>query len=231
MGAGLGFLWLFSRAHRDPAPTVGPQPVRRAMTFLLVSFVISYVVAMVRPIPFLERSAADLGLVTLFAWAGVVYFTNDSIGSVARFLDLCRYVTFGGAAVAGLGVVQFLTGQQWSDRIRIPGLSENSAFVALSVREGFNRPTGTALHPIEFGAVLTMILPLALALALSDKGRSAVRRWVPPLLILAGITLSISRSAILGAVVGLAILLVTLPARTVRSLLAAGGGLRDAWCS
>ena len=202
---------------------MGPQPVRRAITVLLVAFLISYVAANMRAIPMIERSAADLGLVTLLAWAGVVYFTHDAVPSVARLLDLSRYVTFGGACLAALGLVQFVTGQQWSDKIVIPGLTENSTFGSITLREGFNRPFGTALHPIEFGAVLTMILPLALALALSDTSRSVVRRWCPPTLILAAIAVSISRSAILGAVVGLVILATTLPGRTVRALSLAGG--------
>jgi O-antigen ligase len=221
LGTGCAFLWIFAMVHREPIPATGPQPVRVAMGVLLTAFLISYVAAMVRPIAADERAAADLGLVTLVAWSGVLFFAHDMIPSVERFLDLCRHLTTGGAALAGVGIVQFVTGQQWVDRIQVPGLSENSSFAAITMREGFHRPTGTALHPIEFGAVLTMLLPLALALALSDTGRSAVRRWAPPVLIITAITLSVSRSAILGAVVGVIVFASTLSARTIRTLLAA----------
>ena len=46
-------------------------------------------------------------------------------------------------------------------------------------REGLTRPAGTTIHPIEFGAVLTMILPIALHYALHDKYRSKLARWFP----------------------------------------------------
>lgn len=225
LGIGCGFTWIFARIHRDPVPTVGRQPVRTAMAMLLAAFLISYVAAMMRPIPVDEHAAADLALVTLAAWSGILFFVHDSAHSVSRFLDLCRYVVAGCTAIAGLGIVQFVTGQPWVDRIHVPGLSENSSFGSIGLRDGFHRPMGTALHPIEFGAVLTMVLPLALALALSETNRTAVRRWLPPALIAFAVTLSVSRSAILGAAVGSVVFISTLSAPTIRTLSAAAAGL------
>ena len=220
LGAGCGFLWAFSRVDRDARSDVGSHPVRRALAALLIAFMLSYISGMSRAIDPAETRSADLGLITLMSWAGLLLFTHDCIPSRSRLVDLARYVTIGGACVAALGIAQFVTGQEIVDKLHIPGLTENSTFVALSMREGFNRPTGTALHPIEFGAVLTMVLPIALALALSETRRGPLARWSPAVLIMAAITLSVSRSAILGAAVGLVVFAATLPAPVVRRLAA-----------
>ena len=75
---------------------------------------------------------------------------------------LLRRLTYLGGAIASLGLLQFATGQPFTNYIQIPGLSINNELVSVLNRGGLVRPAGTAIHPIEFGAVLTMILPLAL---------------------------------------------------------------------
>jgi O-antigen ligase len=68
-------------------------------------------------------------------------------------------------------------------------------------RNGFRRPAGTASHPIEFGCVIAMVLPVALHLARFDRARSATRRWLPLAAILAGVPVAVSRSAVVCALV------------------------------
>lgn len=221
LGAGLGLLWAFDRLNLGRrARLKGGHPVRSGLAVVAICILVTYVLAMSRPLELGESRTADLGLVTLVSWSGVLLFTHDCIPSRERLLTLARYVCVGGACVAAFGLVQFGTGKEWVNLLHIPGLSENSGFTALGIREGFNRPSGTALHPIEFGAVITMILPVALALALSDTRRSVVRRWTPPLLIAPAVMVSVSRSAIVGAVVGCLVLAAALPWRTVVKLAA-----------
>jgi O-antigen ligase len=70
--------------------------------------------------------------------------------------------------------------------------------------------------------VITMLLPLALTLAMQTDGRSPLRRWFPVVAMAGAIPITISRSAIVGAIVGVAVLLPTLP-RSARRLVILGG--------
>ena len=56
-----------------------------------------------------------------------------------------------------------------------------------------------------------MVLPLALALAMADRERSALRRWMPVAVLLACLPLSISRSTLLAGTVGLVLVVATWP--------------------
>jgi O-antigen ligase len=116
-----------------------------------------------------------------------------------------------GGVVATLGLIQFFTGGSYTEYLRLPGLIENGVLISVGEREGFLRPAGTARHPIEFAVVLTMILPIALHYAAVDKHRSTVARWWPVGALALALPISVSRSAIVGLCVGLAVLLPTWP--------------------
>jgi O-antigen ligase len=115
-----------------------------------------------------------------------------------------RFLVVGAAAVAALSVVQFMSGETLVNQIEIPGLSRNSA-LDLGARQGLARPSGTATHPIEFAALLSMVVPIAI---MDAKGRDhlRVRHFLPVALLVLGVALSLSRTAIL--CVGLALVLI-----------------------
>ena len=213
----LGGVWyLWYRVQRPQSIDLGPQPVRAAFLMFAAALCASYIASMIRPISDGELSTADLGLVSIVGWVGVVLVANDGITSLDRMLALLRRVSAMGGALAALGIVQFVSGQALTDRIEIPGLTVNTVYFGVAVREGFTRPAGTAVHPIEFGVVLTAILPIALVCAMIMTNRSWVQRWYPVLAIAAAIPLSISRSAILGTIVSWAVLLPAWPKRARR---------------
>ncbi len=162
---------------------------------------------MVRPISDGEINTADIGLISLVGWMGVLLLANDGIPNFGRLLLLLRRIAAMGGALATLGVVQFITGNPLTDLIDIPGLTANIAYSGVAAREGFTRPAGTAVHPIEFGVVLCAILPIAITCAMTMRDRFWLRRWYPVAAIAIAIPLSISRSAIIGTVVCLAVLL------------------------
>ena len=216
---GLGCLlwWLFAHLCR-PFPTrFGWQPVRAGLIAFALAVLASYVQACVRPIDPIEFSSATLALVLLGGWAGVLLVANDGIRDIERLLTLVRRVVALGACMAALGITQFVTHQPLVDRISIPGLVANHTGFGLTMREGFTRPAGTATHPIEYGAVVTMLLPLALALAMGDRSRSGLRRWLPVALMAACVPLSISRSALLASAVGTIIVLASWPPKARRT--------------
>ena len=206
VGIALALWWTANRLANLHDRKLGSQPVRRAVLVLAAAIMTSYVVATRRPISPPELRSADMGLLTLCGWLGIVLVLSDALGSLARLEVLLRRVTVLGGGLAGLGILQFSTGRSYLNYFQVPGLVQNSAMTVITDRSGFNRPAGTALHPIEFGVVLTMVLPFALHFALMDAHRSMLRRWWPVAAIAVALPIAISRSAIIGSVVGLAVL-------------------------
>lgn len=194
------------------------RPVRRgvrrlsslhvAILLLAAAIAISYTMAQTRAIDGAEARSADIAVLVLLGWIGLAFSAMDFIPTRALLDVLLRRLVLAGALLATLGIIQFATKQPLTNYIEIPGLHSNSALNSVYERGGLARPAGTALHPLEFAAVLTMMLPVALHLAVTDDGRSAFRRWYPVAVIAAAVPLSISRSAIVSAAV---VLLVVLP--------------------
>ena len=191
--------------EREPAP----HPVRTAFVIFAFAIGASYVAASTRPIEAVELRAADRGLLSLCAWAGVLLMADRGVTSRERLDSLLRRLVAVGGALASLGLIQYVTKRSLIDVIQLPGLTVNTDLVAVFSRNGYARPSGTATHPIEFGVVLAMILPLALHYAFHDCQRGLLRRWYPVAAIGLAIPISVSRSAVLGVMVVLALLLPT----------------------
>lgn len=177
------------------------HPMRWALCALIVVCAISYALAMSRPINGDEVSPADVAVLSLMSWAGTMLLATDGIRSRQRADDLIWRIVLAGGLLAALGLAQFVFTQPFVDLIRIPGLSEVGSST-LFIRNGLVRPNGTATHPIEYGAILAMILPLALHVAFQFTTRRAFLRWAPLVAIAAVIGISGSRSAYLCAVAG-----------------------------
>ena len=210
MAVGILFWWLWFHVHRNGFLSEVFQPVKAAMLgWLLIMFMV-YVHAMAGPIPTDEISPADSGMLRLVGMGGIMLVANDGILSLERHRTVVRRLVIGVGAIAILGVVQYSTKQLYIDRIQIPGLTAGTAEWSLAQRDGLARPSGTSTHPIEYGVVLTMVLPLAIVYAM----RSPTRRWLYRMLLGAitfAVVLSISRSALLCAVVGFVILAASWP--------------------
>ena len=202
--------WAASRLARGSRLTT-VQPVRWAMSIFVVAVLLSYVAATVRPIDDVELRAADRGLLSMLSWLGIVLLACDGIPSRDRLDTLLRRLVLAGGGIALLGLLQFFTGMSFINYIQIPGLSQNADLGQVASRNGFSRPAGTALHPIEYGIVLTMMLPIALHFALNDRQRPGLRRWWPVIALALAVPISISRSAIVCTVVVLVTLLPTWP--------------------
>ena len=195
-------LWLWFKVHRTDDIVERPQPVRTAMLAWLLVILAVYAHAMALPISGDEISPADNGMLKLIGLAGVLLVANDGIPTLARHQAVARRLVIGAGIVALLGLVQYATKQVIVDRIAIPGLASGNAAWALAERSGLARPSGTSTHPIEYGVVLTMILPLTVAFAMTAKRHRWLYRCILGLVGFA-IFLSISRSAMLCALVAL----------------------------
>lgn len=200
-------LWalLFVGGMRRASP--GAQPVRIALGVLVLCVGISYVLAMARPMSPDEVSPADVAVLALASWSGTLLLTHDTISSRSRLDTLLWRIAVCGALIALLGIVQVLTRELWVDQLTLPGLTSSPGY-GLSTRGGFPRPSGTSTHPIEYGVILAMLLPIALHVGFHHTDRGAIVRWLPAIPIVAIIPLTSSRSAYLGACIAVAVCMI-----------------------
>jgi O-antigen ligase len=135
------------------------------------------------------------------------------VRSMERLEALLRRIVFGASAMAVLGITQFFTGLDIAKYIVIPGLVANQPYDDIAVRGSFNRPSATAIHPIEFGFVLAVVLPIAIHRARFAPQNQRFKRWLQVVLISVTLPMTVSRSAILGFVIVMAVILPIWPAR------------------
>ena len=220
-------LWTWFQVSRWRLHPIETYPVRRVLWFFVGSVLVSFTVAMLRPIDTDEVSPAFVALLSLSSWCGTLLMAHDGLRSQDRLRTLVYRMSLAGGAFAVLGIAQFVTRQSLVDHISIPGLT--SAGLDDFVRGNFSRPAGTATHPIEYGVVLTMLLPLALWAGTHRVGRTELGSWIPAIAILAVMPLSLSRSALVGTAVCLALIVPTWPPVrrwvTLGGIAVLGGGL------
>lgn len=182
-------------------PVVGRQPLRTIVLLFLLAILASYATNMGRSLPALEVNGSDRGLILALCWTGVALLAADGIPRLDRLETVRRRLVAGGAFIASLGVLQFFTSLDLASYLAFPGLSTDASYTSLLARDGFNRPMATATHPIEFGVVLAMILPLALHGAVHAEKGTRLRKWLPVVLILFAMPMAVSRSAVLGLLI------------------------------
>jgi O-antigen ligase len=220
MGLGSLGIWGLVRVGVWQPLDMELRPIRMALAVFLFSVGVSYAVAMSRPISRDEVSPADVALLCLLSWSGTLLIAHDGIANLSRLDALIWRTAVCGGLMAALGLAQFVSGQSYADRISIPGLTA-IAGTGIGFRNGLVRPAGTATSPIEYGTLLSIILPLALHVAF-DRRRNALVRWLPAMAIGAVIAVSSSRSAYLGAAIAGTICLLGWPGPRRRVLLALG---------
>ncbi len=186
----------------------GPQPVRLAGMFFACSILATYVSANRSVLPVLQENAADRGLILMSGWVAVLLLAADGIGDVSRLRILLGRIVTGATAMATLGILEFITGLDLAKYVVIPGLTVHTQLTDLMSRDGLVRVTATTAQPLEFSAVLAMSLPLAIHQARTAPG-ARFRRWLQVALITGAMTMTVSRSAILGFAVIAVVLIPT----------------------
>jgi hypothetical protein len=193
----------------------GPRnPIAIVLCLLWLSVLASYVLMNRNTLSVEEMAAADRLLMALTVITGVALVAAEYLRSVADMRRVLRVVCWGGAFCGVVAALQYWVSLDLSTTLReLPGFSINGSDPGIITRGALNRVSGTAVYPIELGVVAGMLLPLAIYLGIHDTGRSAARRWTPAALIALGVPASVSRSAVLAFVVGLAVLIVLMPVR------------------
>jgi polysaccharide biosynthesis protein PslJ len=158
---------------------------------------------------------------SLLSWSGTLLLAHDGVPSRERLETFVWRLALGGGVLALLGIAQFFLRQSFADRISIPGLTAIGG-TGIGFRNGLVRPAGTATSPIEYGALLSILLPLALHVGFHHRHRALVMRWMPAVAIGGVIAISSSRTAYLGAVIGVAACMIAWTRRQRRVVLLLG---------
>jgi O-antigen ligase len=206
----LALVWWFNaRLLGAGDVATGPQPVRVAIKVFGLAVLLSYIAAAARPLSGDEVTAADRGVLDLLTWAGIALVAVDGIQNRRRLDTVLKAVVVAGAFAGAIGFLQFFGGFDPAKALKLPGLNLVRVITSVDTRSGYRRVAGTAVHPIEFGVVMAMTLPIALHYAFYATTKWAKRwHWFCAGLIGVALPLSLSRTAILGVtVVGLMLFL------------------------
>lgn len=207
-------LWVLTRLTGQRSPyrleVLGP-----VLAIYALSVMVAYGAQMTRPTP---APNIDSIFVVQLLLVVVVLFFFTVIHSYAGLLRVIKGLIAGASVSATLALLTIVTGSATGPEFRIPGLVDGAGipFTVDDVfRGGMVRAQGSASHPLELACVLTVIFPLALAVALSLRAQG--KRWWPwaaaSALIVAGIAATLSRSGTVGLVVSLAVMACYWPIR------------------
>ncbi|MGN6129887.1 MAG: O-antigen ligase family protein [Nocardioidaceae bacterium] len=201
------FLWGWFRLAREPSAG-HRQPVKTAALLFALVVVVVYAHGMTRAVPAFEISPADSAMLRVFALVGIMLLAHDGLPTRERLHVLLRRVATGVGLLAFLALLQFVSGQLWVDRINVPGLVWNlTVQPEISGRNGLTRASGTATSPIELGVVLAMTLPLMITVTIHSEGRRRVLYGAMTAASSFALFLTVSRSALITAVVAIAFML------------------------
>jgi polysaccharide biosynthesis protein PslJ len=189
--------YLAMRLHPASGLDKGHQPIRVAGLLFMCAVLASYVSANRDAMTKMAQNGADRGIISVVGWLAVLVLAADSIDAIERLRTLLHRIVIGVTAMAALSIIEFFTGVDAANYIKIPGLTEQPTPTDLLTRGGLNRPSATAAHPLELAAVLAVTLPLALHQARFAPPEHRRRRWLQVGLIAAAIPTTISRAAVL----------------------------------
>lgn len=181
------------------------NPVRYALAAYAFVLMVAWTVGKARPLTALEATTSDRALMAMCGLFGLALVAIDGLRSMNEVDRVVDWVVLCSMMMVAVGLVQFFTGYDLARQIRIPGLQFNAQIAEINSRSIFNRPRGTALHPIEYGVVSAALVPLAYWRA-SRLGTK--RAYIPVAALFFGAMVSISRSAVLSfAVLGVVLML------------------------
>lgn len=216
-------LWCSSRVIPNLGPDRGRQPVRMLVLGSLVVVLACYIAGQVRGLTPAEASGADAALIAQVSSMGLLLFVADAVRNVEGVRRALHLMIAGGAVLAMVGMLQFFAIIDLAERIVWPGLTRVvTEDVSSLERSGFRRIMGFAGHPIEFGVVLAILLPIAMHVALHARPERRFIAWAGFATIASGLPFAVSRSAMLTAGVTMGVYLVFVRIRRLINLLPLG---------
>lgn len=193
------------------APMVRDRTVLAAVLAYACASFVSYGGAMARGVPSgITVDAMDRYVQVDLLLVGMVLLIMAAVRSEHGLRLVLGGLVVGGTVSALFGLVYAATGIDLAPNFRIPVLTKASDFVLVKnfMRAGLNRPQGSAGHALELCAVLTVLIPLGVALILGARKRGA-RAWpwtVCTAILVAADLASLSRSAVVGGAAAVAVM-------------------------
>ncbi|WP_327088045.1 O-antigen ligase family protein [Nonomuraea sp. NBC_01738] len=192
-------LWMLAQFTTNLGAAKGRNPIRTAVFLFFVANLVSYGYATYGYLPSDEINLADNNLVLLLANLGVALLVCDGVRGLARLDLVLKGAVVAGAIIGMVGAVQFVTGFDPTRYMVLPGLRLSWEDLYVFERGSVRRVSATTAHPIEFGVICAMLLPIAFHYAVKARAlaKPYLRWWVCTGLIGAGLMFSVSRSAVL----------------------------------
>lgn len=210
-----GACWLCATFTTTLGVAKGRTPVRTALFAYVTALLATYGLASYGYLPADELKLSDHALVLVLANAGLALAVCDGVRGTRRLDVLLKTVVVGGAVVAVIGALQFVADLDLTRYLVLPGLRFATEGGVVEARDSLRRVASTTGHPIEFGVLCSMLLPLAAHYGFQarERGEPALRWWACALAIGMGLLFSVSRSAVLGLAVVAVVLLCGWPRR------------------
>jgi O-antigen ligase len=188
------------------------HPIRGVLCFLWLTSLVSYVLMDRGMMDSEQLLSADRFLMMLATISGIALVAAEFLNSLDDVKRVVRVLVWGGAFCGLVAVLQFYLKYDLTHYLRsLPGFGTNQGDFSITDRGGLNRVTGTAIHPIELGVTAAMMLPLAVWSAIYDTDQGPRRRWVPVILIMGSIAVSVSRSGIIGIALAVGLFIALMP--------------------
>jgi O-antigen ligase len=212
---GIGLCWLCAQFTTTLGVAKGHSPVRTAVFIYFVTTLASYGYAASGYLPADEIKLGDHGVVLIAAMVAIALGVCDGVRGRERLDLVLKIVAVFGAVVAMIGILQFLMGLDLTKYLALPGLHARADEPMVQERGSVRRVAGTAEHPIEFGVLCAMLLPICAhySFQAGRRGRPAWPWWLGTALVAAGLMFSVSRSAVLSFAATAVVLLAGWPAK------------------
>lgn len=172
-----------------------------AVSGYLVASLVSYGAAMNRGTVIRGLEFGDRYVFSDLALTAMVVAIVAMVTTTARVELVIKGLLLGGALSSLFAIVRLLTGTDLAALFILPGLKASDFQLVTSLaREGIDRPQGSAGHPLELAGVLTVIIPLGIAvLAVARQRRERCWPWaLCTALLICGALVTVSRSVVVG---------------------------------
>ena len=208
VGLLLGLLWFGAQMVHTLGMNKGRTAVRVAVFVYFSCHLVTYAVATRRGLLSDEARVADSSIIRITGMIAIAVFLCDALRGWEDVERVLKMLVVGSTLAAAVGLIQFATGFDPVKYMALPGLRQLGVYDTIQIRNGLRRPAGTTNHPIEFGLICAMAVPLAAHFLLQarEQRRPILRWWICLGCVGAGCMAAVSRTGILCLAVGLVVL-------------------------
>ncbi len=224
--AGAGIVWVCLNITGFSGPVRDRVALVAVLSYVTTSF-LSFGASQMRGVPYVAQVALDRYILGDLYLLGTVLFLLTVLRSVGGLRIVLGALVLGATLSSWFGLVKVATGIDLAAYFTLPGLNfRDYQIVSNLMREGVARPQGSAGHPLELSAILTVMTPLAVSLALDARARRVATFWLwagCTTILLGGAIVTLSRSAVVGTAAAVLVMCWRWPITRVAGVLVFGG--------